>query len=198
MWQAFDPTLGANTGRTKAEICAANGDLSWSEAETWINLLNSQVYLGYSDWRQPTTTLPDAGCTALLPGTGYHCSGSELGSLFYSSLNNPNDNDDGCFGTAPHCLQNSAPFSNAQPGPYWSETDGPNPNFAYNFHAGTGNQVFGLKNHPASNFHLSVWPVHPSLSPVPPPQSVPTLSIWGLGIMSLLLAFVAHYMIKSI
>ena len=179
LWQAFDPTAGPNSGRNKTQICIDNGDLTWNEAQTWIGVLNNfggSGYLGHNDWRLPNTAVPDPGCTGLLPGasTGYHCSGSELGSLFYDSFENENDQDDNCFGAAPHCLVDSVPFSGAQPSPYWSNTDGPNPLFAYNFHAGTGNQAFGFKNHVASNFHLSVCPVHPELSPIPPPQDVPT------------------------
>ena len=195
LWQAFDlanVVPNADT-RTKAEICAANGDMTWNEAEVWIDVLNAELYLGHGDWRLPNTLVPDAACTGMLPGasTGYLCSGSELGNLFYMSLVNPNHNDDGCFGAAPHCLQNTGPFRNMQPSPYWSATTGPVPRFAYNFNAGTGSQVFGFKDSAFSNFHLSVWPVRTGLSPIPP-KNVPTLSFWGLGMMSLLLVFVAR------
>lgn len=198
LWQAFDlTTVTPNSGRTKQEICAANGDLTWHEAEAWILLLNNQNYLG-GGWRQPAKASPDTGCSvSFFGGYGYDCTntGSELNHLFYSSLGNPDDSTAGtCFNstTGDDCLDNTGPFVNAQPAPYWFGTDAFFPGTAWNFHAGLGRIVFASKNGSTPNLHLNVWPVRSGLSAVPPPQAVPSLSIWGLGVMSLLLAFVAR------
>jgi len=216
LWQAFDPsTLPAaqQSGRTKAQICTANGTLNWFEAEAWMSVLNAQNYLGYNDWRQPSTTQPDASCESQVPagggnpaqGFGYNCTGSELGNLFNVSLNNPNDAGTGatggtvgtgCFvgtgGTAPaDCFQTVGPFSNAQSFAYWSGVEyAPVTTDAWDF-----NTRYGFQNYfGKGNDGLFVWPVRSGQSVVAPvtPQNVPSLSIWGLGIMSLLLAFVAR------
>ncbi|MGK0270350.1 MAG: hypothetical protein ACI88H_000994, partial [Cocleimonas sp.] len=137
LWDAFDPTVVAsNSGRTKTAICTANGTLNWFEAEAWIAVLNTQSYLGFTDWRQPVTPQPDLTCESTFAAGnngGYNCTGSELGNLFNVSLANPNDSGTGtgldgstgtagtaCFGIAPHCFQTTAPFSNAQSFAYWS------------------------------------------------------------------------------
>ncbi len=203
LWQAFDPSaLPAveQSGRTKAQICTANGTLNWFEAEAWMAVLNAQSYLGYNDWRQPATAQPDAACSGQFvhggfpdQGYGYNCAnvGSELNHLFYTSLINPNDLDDSCVGTAPHCFQNTMHFDNAQSFAYWSGSEyAPNTSFAWVFNTNGGFQGYVYK---VSDI-LFVWPVRSGQSVVAPvtPQHVPTLSIWGLGIMSLLLAFVAR------
>ena len=131
LWQAFDPsTLLAveQSGNTKAQMCTNNGRLNWFEAEAWIAVLNAQSYLGHNDWRQPATAQADASCESQFAAAGggfleqrggYNCTGSELGNLFNVSLANPNRAGTGvtggtvgtgCFGTAPHCLQNTAPL----------------------------------------------------------------------------------------
>ena len=65
LWQAFDPAAlpaAEQSGRTKAQICTANGTLNWFEAEAWMAVLNAQNYLGHNDWRQPATPQPDLTC----------------------------------------------------------------------------------------------------------------------------------------
>lgn len=215
LWQAFDPSAlpaAEQSGRTKAQICTANGTLNWFEAEAWMAVLNAQNYLGYSDWRQPSTTQPDASCESQVPagggnpaqGFGYNCTGSELGHLFNVSLGNSNHAGTGttggtlgtgCYagtlGTAPaDCFQTVGPFSNAQSFAYWSGVEyAPVTSSAWGF--GTN---FGHQDDIGKGVLLYVWPVRSGQSVVAPvtPQNVPTLSIWGLGIMSLLLAFVAR------
>ena len=200
LWQAFDPSaLPAieQSGQTKIQICTINGKLNWFEAEAWIAVLNAQNYLGHNDWRQPLIAQPDAACSfqdahAGFPdqGRGYNCAnvGSELNHLFYTSLNNPNQLDDNCVGAIPHCFQNTAPFDNPQFSSYWGgSVFAPDTNSAWGFVVDSGFQGFVNKT-----FRTFVWPVRSGQSVVAPIQQVPTLSIWGLGIMSLLLAFVAR------
>jgi len=55
------------------------GQFTWAEAMAWADNL---VYAGYSDWRLPTTLVPDLSC-AFFESTGYNCTGSEMGHLYY-------------------------------------------------------------------------------------------------------------------
>ena len=137
---------------------------------------------------------------------GSNCRGSELGHLFNAvaptGLGNPNDSGtgiglDASVGTvgtacAPNCFTNQGPFSNAQSFAYWTGSEyAPNTTFAWDFDTSDGFQ--GLNN---GLTNLFVWPVRSGQAVVAPititPQNVPTLSLWGLGIMSLLLGFVAR------
>jgi len=211
LWQAFNPSaLPAvqQSGRTKLQICGDVGRLNWFEAEAWIAVLNAQNYLGHNDWRQPATPQPDLTCELIFaPGNngGFNCRVSELGNLFNVSLGNPNDGGtgvglDGSTGTlgtgcftgggavAPFCFQNTAPFSNAPIGSHWSGNEyAPNTSSAWLFSTESGRQ--GIVDKVSGS--LSVWPVRSGQS-ADTPQQVPTLSVWGLGLMSLLLAFVAR------
>ncbi len=142
---------------------------------------------------------------------GYNCRavGNELAHLFNVSLNNPNDNGTGttggdvgsnCFdppatGTTTgneqspaHCFDNAAPFTNAKSFFYWSSTVHlPIPSAAWSFSTILGYQD---RNNKVSNT-LYVWPVRPGNAVVSTPQSVPSMTPWGLGIIGLLLGWVA-------
>jgi hypothetical protein len=60
------------------------GTMLWSTAMTWVGNLS---YGGYTGWRLPTTLQPDATCSdQSYYSTGYNCTGSELGELFYNEL----------------------------------------------------------------------------------------------------------------
>ena len=41
----------------------SDGDMNWPGALHWIDAMNAANYLGFSDWRLPTTLVPDSGCT---------------------------------------------------------------------------------------------------------------------------------------
>ncbi len=214
LWQAFDPSaLPAleQSGNTKAQICSGNASLNWFEAKAWIAVLNAQSYLGHNDWRQPRTTQPDLTCESTIASSnngGYNCRGSELGHLFNatvpSGLENPNQAGTGtgldgsigtigsaCVGSVPHCFTQTGPFDNTQAFAYWSGTEyAPDTVSAWLFLTYNGDQSRGNK----VTSRISVWPVRSGQSAVAPvtAQPIPTLSVWGLGIMSLLLAFVAQ------
>ena len=200
LWQAFNPaTLPAaeQSGNTKAQICAQDGKLNGFEAKAWIAVLNAQNYLGHNDWRQPATVQPDASCETQIVGVGavsygYNCTGSEMGNLFNVTLSNPNHAGTGATGgtpgtaCSPNCFTNTGPFTHIPATSYqsyWSGTDyfSSGTGFFYDFLE--GDQSFAPKR--INNMY--VWPVHSNK-----PASVPTLSLWGLGFMSLLLAFVAR------
>lgn len=73
------------------------GASNQTRAVEWIVALNAvdsgNGYLGFNQWRLPTALVPDATCTTDAAGTnpstdstGYNCTGSEFGHLFYEEL----------------------------------------------------------------------------------------------------------------
>lgn len=198
-----------------ATICTTDdGAMTWNDAEAWIVRLNAQVYLGRNDWRQPATQQPDLTCEATAaPGNnnGYNCIGSELGNLYNASLGNPNTGGTGtgldgstgtvgsaCSGPPPSCFVNSAPFVNTSNNTYWSGTTfAPNTTRAWTFATTNGFQGNGNKTPVTPT--INVWPVFSGAAITAAPmvsQAIPTLSAWGLGIMSLLLVCVGRRKIQ--
>ena len=114
------------------------GAMSWSTSQSWVAGLNSAVYLGYADWRLPTTLQPDATCDTQSPtrSAGYHCTGSEMGHLFYTELG----------GVAAQSINgthnaNFGLFQNFQDYSYWSGTEyAEDANLAWNFLFAGGTQ----------------------------------------------------------
>lgn len=95
----------------------ADGLMSWYDANTWAADLS---YGGHDDWRLPTSLQPDSNCThgSGSLSWGSTCTGSEMGSLHYTTL-----------GTAiSQPLSNFGPFTNIQIDKYWTGTA----------HSGTG------------------------------------------------------------
>lgn len=105
----------------------AGGYMTWSIAQQWIAAMDTANYLGYSDWRLPTSDT----CV------GYNCTGSEMGNLFYNGLGQVA----GQSITATNNAANYGLFQNVQSGLYWSGTEyAPNPNDAWNFLTYNGSQ----------------------------------------------------------
>jgi PEP-CTERM motif len=128
----------------------ANGSMTWSTAQSWISAMDASNsgagYLGYNDWRLPTTgpingtTMnynlsyngsTDYGYNISAPGSTYAGSiGSEMAYLFYNDLGNKGYCDPAAS-TASTCsgpqagwgLTNAGPFSNLQSNFYWSGTE---------------------------------------------------------------------------
>jgi len=120
-----------------------NGSMTWAQANEWIAAMNTANYLGYSDWRLPTTVQPDPSCQYQSGGAsgGYSCTGSEMGHLFYGELG-------GVAGQSIVTTHNAnySLFSNVQPLFYWSGTSyAPNPGVAWYFGFGYGNQDYNYK-----------------------------------------------------
>lgn len=97
----------------------ASGTMNWGTAQNWIGAMNTASYLGYSDWRLPTTLQPDLTCANQATASyGLNCSGSEMGHLFYGVLG----------GVALSDIQTTHNsyfdlFSNIQSDVYWSGTE---------------------------------------------------------------------------
>lgn len=90
---------------------STNGKMTWANAGTWAGAL---VYTNaggtYSNWRLPTTPLPDTSCSVQFSGqsAGTGCTGSEMGHLF---------NVDGITASSPGV------FTNVQTNFYWSSLE---------------------------------------------------------------------------
>lgn len=72
-----------------------DGRMDFATATAWITAMNADGitgYLGFNDWRMPTTMILDPSCTDDAAGTlptatnsiGFNCTGGELGHLFYN------------------------------------------------------------------------------------------------------------------
>jgi hypothetical protein len=150
--------------------------MNWADANTWAEDL---VLGGFSDWRLPTILQPDLSCGNQSSGggaTGYNCTGSEMGHLFYSDLGVAAGNP-----ITSSTSSNYALFSNVQAGAYWSNVDeyAPAPNLAWFFYAFNGNQ-----NHNYKYAGIYAWAVRPGdVAAVPLPGAV---WLFGSGLMVLL------------
>ena len=147
----------------------ADGRMSWTTASNWVDGLTVG---GYQEWRLPTTLQPDLNCefqdvnSGL--SSGYGCSGSEMGNLYYLTLGNESNN------VNQTARSESGPFTNILNEGYWSSTEySPNTNRAWYFGWSTGPQRQGQKN--STNSRLAAWPVHDGdigLAPVPLPAGI--------------------------
>jgi len=98
---------------------AADGSMTWGTAEGWIAAMNAADYLGFSDWRLPTTLEPDPTCSSQANGVsqGTGCTGGEMGELFYTVF--------GCSPPLAECeTYSTAALVNFPQGayPYWTDT----------------------------------------------------------------------------
>jgi hypothetical protein len=133
-----DANLAATNTFGLGGYILGGGLMDWNTAQAWISAMNAANYLGFSNWRLPTTT----------PGTtlGY-TSGGEMGHLYYTELAN----------SAGGPLTQTGPFIDLQPVPYWTSTVyAPDPINAwyFNFFFVFGSQGANLKYN-----DLYVWPV---------------------------------------
>jgi hypothetical protein len=136
----------ADANYAKTSGYDSDGRMTWSQANLWIASLNASNYLGYHDWRLPTTEplngtafnysssnngSTDIGYNIGAQGTVYAGStGSEMAHLFFTSFNNKSycnpvtSTKSICDGPqAGWGLTNTGPLTNLQPGFYWSGTE---------------------------------------------------------------------------
>ncbi len=121
---------------------ATDGTMSWNVAFDWINALNTNNYLGYSNWRLPTLT-PVNGVNfeytvsydgSTDRGFNNYSTSNELSNLYYSSLGNlglcttnnaTGSYPDNCEQTPGGAwgLKNTGPFQNMMSFRYWTDTE---------------------------------------------------------------------------
>lgn len=158
-------------------VFGADGSMNWTTAQSWIGAMNTNNYLGYSDWRLPTTLQPDATCSSQSGGSsGAYCTGSEMGQLFYNELGGvPGQNISTIHNNANYNL-----FTNVQDSFYWSGTEyAPDTTYAWYFNMGNGDQ--GVDNKLNGDY---VWAVRPGdVAAVPIPAAV---WLFGSGLLGLL------------
>jgi len=146
-----------------ADAGGASIERNWADANAWAASLNVD---GVTGWRLPTTTVPDASCDS----TGFNCTGSEMGNLFYNTLGN----------TAGGTNLNTGPFSNYGYGItyYWTATEY-DTNSAWYFHISEG-----LQGYTGKGDNIYAWAVHSGdVSPVPVPAAA---WLFGSGIIGLI------------
>lgn len=131
-----------------------DGSMEHSAAVQWVAAMNKAEqglgYLGQTNWHLPETVWPDPSCSMGRKGTtGYECTGSPMGELFYKQLGL----HQGESAVATPDVK-VGPFHNIQPYLYWAcegETatsaclpNGPADGFEWNFAFGNGFQGTNL------------------------------------------------------
>ena len=169
------------------------GAMSWNTANQWIGAINKADYLGYSDWRLPTTApvngstfnhtfsyngSTDYGYSISAPGTVYAGSkGSEMAYLFYNELGGKAEFD--TSGTFQGTLAVTGPFLNVSSSAYWSGTEyAPGSGSAWDFNTG-----IGLQGALDKGLGLYAWAVRPGDVPAVPEADTWALLLAGLGLM---------------
>ena len=162
----------------------ADGSMNWPGALFWIDAMNVAGYLGFSDWRLPTTVEPDSSCTDDTTGnnpstdpTGYNCIGGELGHLYYTEINAPAGGIPGLSGGDSVQL---AKFTNLNPVRFWTGTKrsfGP-PHPPWYFDFGDGSQLAGSEVP-----YFYAWAAHNGdVGVIPVPAA---LWLFGSGLLGL-------------
>ena len=159
-----------------------DGAMNWDTANSWITAMNAdggEGYLGFNDWRLPTTLVPDTGCTDLsgsprLNSEGWGCTGSEMGHLFYDEFKATQGFPVLAFSDPVEL----AKFTNLQSFNYWSGTEIDSLT-AWRFGFTDGAQLVSGKGS-----SLLAWAVRPGdVSAVPVPAAV---WLFGSGLIGLL------------
>jgi len=132
----------------------------YADAVLMIQMLNAANYLGFNDWRLPATLEPDGSCRDDPAGTeqssdpvGWHCTGSELGHLYYEEIDGIASEDNSSMVPSGDPAE-IAKFSNLQSG-YWS-TYTTTPSTVYRHQFNAGKQQNGSEASPVTVYTLAV------------------------------------------
>ena len=129
-----------------------DGSMTHPAAVEWVAAMNKadqgRGYLGQTGWQLPETGPPDPSCS-MKGTTGFDCTGSPMGELFYKQLALRRGES---VVAAPDVKAGA--FHNLQPYLYWAceaetatstcQTSGPNDGFEWNFSFGNGFQGTNL------------------------------------------------------
>ncbi len=155
---------------------------SWTNQVNWASGLS--ITLGsntYNDWRLPTALNPDGTG----PCSGFNCTGSEMGHLYYTELNN--------IGEWANPV-NTGPFQNLTGNVYWFSDPGPGGRWAFilnNWYGHNGEQFVGNTGFLVNNYALAVRGGDVSTgSPSSVPEPSPALLV-GAGLIGLV-AFISR------
>jgi hypothetical protein len=161
------------------------GSMSWDTAQDWIAAMNAADYMGYDDWRLPTTVdgpnVYEPGMVNYYDGTataGYNITTSEMGYMYYVNLGNLGEYDTAGNLQSGSGLLNTSYFNNVKLQDYWSGTEcSLLPGQAWVFEFGTGKQGDSYKY--ALRY---AWPVRDGDS-VPIPSAVWLLGSGMIGVV---------------
>jgi hypothetical protein len=117
-----------------------SGSMSYEAAVQWVLAMNTDDYLGVSDWQLPATPNDEPHSDTICPRLGpkpdqnrfgFNCTDNALGALFYNGLGLTSPN------TAVAIPTNTVgPFSNVQPYLYWAATAGSGGHASFSFASG--------------------------------------------------------------
>ena len=144
-----------------------DGSMDHSAAVQWVAAMNKadggRGYLGQTSWQLPETGPPDPSCS-MKGTTGFNCTRSAMGELFYKQLGLHRGES---VVAVPDVKV--GPFHNIQPYLYWAceaetaaspcQTNGPANGFEWNFSFGNGfegtnllaNNLYVIVYHPGKN-----------------------------------------------
>jgi hypothetical protein len=149
---------------------AANGTMTWDVAQSWITAMNAANYAGTNGWRLWSALNSDGSG----PCSGYNCTGSELGHLFYTE----GGLTSGQAITSSTVLTQH--FTYMQSSVYWSGTQfAPDPSGAWDFVTVNGLQLRGGKD-----LQFYGWAVRPgqvAAAPLPATGLLMALGLLALG-----------------
>ena len=164
----YDNAGPGNYNLSSADF-VGGGAFDWWGGMAFMGYLNSIDYLGHNTWMQPATY--DQSCS------GFNCTNSMLGELFYTGLG----------GTAGQSITTShnasySLFTNMQNSVYWSGTESASNQLgAWNFLTSNGDQYATFKHY--NSLAWAVLPGQAGAAAVPEPAG---LALFGIGLLGLL------------